>query len=384
MFALVLPVIIGGAGFGVETSYWEYKRLQMQSAVDAAAYAGAIVKRSGADLAAITAAATAGATQNGFDTSSGAIAVQAPPTSGAYTGGNAVEVVLQADAQRFFTAYFSNTPVHMTARSVAAYQTAGSACVLALAPSASRALNVSGSASMTLQGCDVMANSIASDAINVQGSSTMRADCAVSGGGVSATSGMTLTACAAPMLQAPPVADPYAGLPAPTGSGCNNDNGSVLDPGVYCNGMTLNSTVALNPGVYIVSGGDLKINANANVTGSGVVFYLKGGAHVTMNGNAVVQLSAPTTGPYSGILLFGDRSASGSNTLNGTAGSHMTGVIYFPSQDLSYLGNFSGQNGCTQIVASTVQWSGNTSISVNCTAMGFNSLPIPGGVKLVE
>ena len=149
--------------------------------------------------------------------------------------------------------------------------------------------------------------------------------------------------------------------------------------------MTLNSTVTLNPGVYIVQGGDLKINANANVTGSGVVFYLKGGgAHVSMNGNAVVQLSAPTSGVYSGILLFGDRSVTGSNNLNGTAASHMTGVIYFPTQDVSYLGNFSGQNGCTQIVASTVQWSGSSSISVNCSAMGFNSLPIPGGVKLVE
>ncbi|TIU61412.1 MAG: hypothetical protein E5W15_32155, partial [Mesorhizobium sp.] len=39
IFALTLPVVVGGAGLGVETSYWYYSSLKLQSTADAAAYA---------------------------------------------------------------------------------------------------------------------------------------------------------------------------------------------------------------------------------------------------------------------------------------------------------------------------------------------------------
>lgn len=384
LFALSLPVIIGGAGFGVETTYWQYKKLQMQQATDAAAYTAGIVRRAGGDTTAITAAATKALIQNNFDPTTGVVVVHAPPTSGPYAGGNAVEVSASTNARRFFTAYFSNTPVHIAARSVATYQTAANACVLALSGSASKAVNVAGSAVLKLQGCSVMSNSLAADALNVQGSASMTADCAITVGGVSATSGMHLTNCAAPVTQSPPAADPYKDLPAPTDSGCLNDNGANLGPGVYCNGMNLKNNVTLSPGVYIVSGGDFKVNANANISGDGVTIYMKGNNHIDMNGNATINLTAPTSGTYSGMLFFGDRSASGSNTFNGTANSKLTGTIYFASQTVNYLGNYSGVNGCTQVVASTIQWSGNTTFGMNCSAMGYDTVPIPGVVKLVE
>src|SRR5512141_1831293 len=91
MFALVLPVIIGFAGFGVETSYWYIKKLQLQSAADAAAYAGAMEKRSGSNTDTVVAVATRGATDNGFNPAIGTIAVNTPPTSGP-SGPTAVEV----------------------------------------------------------------------------------------------------------------------------------------------------------------------------------------------------------------------------------------------------------------------------------------------------
>ena len=62
----------------------------------------------------------------------------------------------------------------------------------------------------------------------------------------------------------------------------------------------------------------------------------------------------------------------------------MTGAIYFPNQAVAYTGNFQGANGCTQVVARTVQWSGNANLAVDCSAYGMNPLPVGGVVKIVE
>src|SRR5215469_3441203 len=43
--ALCLPVVVGGAAFGIETGFWRYDQVRVQQAADAAAYAGAVVDR---------------------------------------------------------------------------------------------------------------------------------------------------------------------------------------------------------------------------------------------------------------------------------------------------------------------------------------------------
>jgi hypothetical protein len=144
--------------------------------------------------------------------------------------------------------------------------------------------------------------------------------------------------------------------------------------------------MTLDPGVYVISGGDFKVNANADISGSGVMIYLTDGARVSMNGTATVKLSAATTGDYSGLLFFGDRTDTGStkNSFNGTADSELTGAIYFASQDVQFLGDFSGLDGCTQVVGLTVEWTGNANVSKDCTAHGMKAIPATQLVKLVE
>jgi hypothetical protein len=243
-----------------------------------------------------------------------------------------------------------------------------------------------GSTGATLTSCDAYSDSISPSGFMVGGNGTASMPCALSVGGVSATSGLTLTSCAAPKANAPYLKDPYASVPAPSiPNGCSNGNKSTLDPGRYCGGLNLNGTVAMKPGVYVVDGGTLKTNGSSSVTGSGVTIYLTNGATVSMNGNATVNLSAPTSGTYSGILLFGDRSqAFASNTVNGTAASVMTGALYFASQEVQMVGNFSGTGGCMQIVADQVYLSGNSSFSTNCTAYGMANLPEPGTIVMAE
>lgn len=386
MFALGAPVLVGAAGIGVETTYWSYKSLHLQEAADSAAHAGALEQRSGSDTARVISVATATATQNGFNAAGETIVVNTPPTSGPSAGKTAVEVILTSPTPRYMSALFANKPLVLKARAVASFNSAATACVLALNHSASKAALFSGSTNLTLNGCSVMSNSLAADALVSQGSATVAADCLISAGGVSLNGGVAMSQCPAPVTQAPPVGDPFKNLPVPTDSaGCRNSNGATLQPGRYCNGLNLSGTVKLNPGVYIVSGGDLKVNANAQITGTGVTLYFVNGSHVSLNGNASIQLSAPTSGTYSGMLMMGDRSGSGGkDILNGDATSLLTGAIYFPRDEVDYLGNFSGVGGCTQVVADTIQWSGSTKISADCSALGMTPIPALAIAKLTE
>nr|WP_257784388.1 pilus assembly protein TadG-related protein [Mesorhizobium loti] len=383
IFALSLPIVVGAAGFGVETSYWYYNSLKLQATADAAAYAGALEQISGSDKPTIVAAATQSAATNGLG--SGTIVVNTPPVSGPNTAKKAVEVIVAQNVDRIFTSIFTQGQVPEQARAVALITNASKACMLALDPSASQAALFSGSTSVKVTGCSVMANSNASDAIKLQGSASLQADCLISGGGVSLSNPVT-TVCAAPITQALPAADPFADLPAPAASNpCQNANKSSLGPGTYCNGLSLSGTVTLQPGVYVIQSGDFKVNANANVSGDGVTIYLAGGSRVSMNGNATVSLSAPTSGTYSGVLMYGDRtSTGGQDTFNGTATSLLTGALYFPKQQVNYLGNFSGKNGCTQVVADLIQWSGNSTINQDCTSLGMRDIPATQSVALVE
>jgi hypothetical protein len=288
---------------------------------------------------------------------------------------------------RFFTALFVPGPLSERTRAVAIYQTAADACVLALSKSAPQSVQVQGSAALTLSGCDVMSNSVASDAVNVWGSAKLSADCVVSVGGITNKGGLTVTGCPGPITQAPRAADPFAGLPVPSpGAKQTVPNGpATLSPGWYSKGMNLSGTYTLQPGVYYVSGNDLKIGANASVSGAGVTIFLAAGSQVNMNGNATANLSAPTSGPYSGILFFGDpASTGGDNQFNGTASSSLQGDLYFPTQQVTYQGNFSSSNGCMQIVADTVVWTGNATVSVDCSAEGMTPIPARLAVKVVE
>jgi hypothetical protein len=386
--ALAMPLVVAGAAFGVETSYWYFKDMQLQAAADAAAYAGALEKRAGSNATTVEEAAKAVAIDNGFQESAGTAELNSPPLSGTNIHNKAVEVLLQENTPRFFSSLFVETPVVIHARAVAQYEDAGSACILALHKSAGKAALFSGSSISKFLGCSVMANSLASDAVTVQGTGKLQTTCIYSVGGVSLTVGGTiLDECKSAQVGVSPVGDPYGEVEPPEiPETSQTDSGSPLEPGLYSSGMSLSGTQTLNPGVYVVSGGDFKINANANISGTGVMIYLTDGARVSMNGTSTVKLSAATTGPYSGLLFFGDREDTGAtkNNFNGTADSELTGAIYFASQDVQFLGNFSGADGCTQIVGLTVEWTGNANVSKDCTAHGMKAIPAAQLVKLVE
>lgn len=383
--ALLAPVLIGFCGLGADAGYWYYRQRDLQSAADIAAYDGAIALENSGALSVITNASTTGASNNGWTSAKGTITVHNPPTSGPNQNTHSVEVLLSENEARYFTAIFSTGTVPVAVRAVATYTQTQSACMVGLNRTKANTVQFWGNAYADFTACNIVSDSSSNSAFSVGGSANVTAPCVDTVGGSFVSATLTLTSCSSVTTKAPYIYDPYANLPTPSTGSCTSASGSPLNPGTYCGGLTLGGNVTLNPGVYVISGGTLKVNGNANVTGTGITFYLTNGATVQINGNATLNIAAPTSGAYSGVAFYGDRTQlTAKNTINGNASSNITGAIYFPSQEVDFLGNFSGSGGCTQIVADTIYYTGSASFSTNCANKGIKTIPVPGSVTLVE
>jgi hypothetical protein len=385
IMGLVLPVLIGMVGLAVEVGSWFGERRSLQSAADAAALAGAWDLLSGSNET-VTTSATTYATRNGFSTSSGTITVNTPPSSGSYTtDATAVEVILTRTQSLLFSALFLGSNITISARAVANAQDLGDACVIALDSSTSGAMSVGGSSSVNLSGCGIAVNSSNSSGLTVTGSADLTTDFVRVVGNYSVGNNATLTSTQSPQTGATATADPHADLEVGAVGSCDESNYSsqanssaTINPGVYCSGLRIsaNSTVTMNPGTYYVNGGSFNVNGSATLTGTGVTIILTGSgndyATVTINGGADVDLTAPTSGDYSGIVFFQDRNApsSGVNRFNGGSTTEFTGTLYFPNQEVQFTGGNTAGGGCTRIIALQIDFNGNADLDNECDGVG--------------
>lgn len=400
VFALCLPVVLGFVGLGVETAYWQFKQRQMQTAADLAAFTGAVSLRNHESPTQAGSEAEEEAVRHGFDASRGMFAAHTPPLSGPYVNARSMEIILSQSVDRFLSAMFVRDEVVVQVRAVATYQQPAAACIIALSRTATAAVDFYGSSRTSLQDCEVMSNSIADNAVLVRGSAAITVPCLNAVGGVLAasTASYTMTGCPAPRTGLPLALDPYADVAPPSiPSACSNIHGggppdaittvSSGPSGVkrFCNGLNLTKDYHFEPGVYVIDGGRLRVGGQGSLAGSGVTFYLTSGASVDFNGTANIELSAPVDGPYAGLIFFGNRSDFGAqHTFNGTSDSSMTGSIYLPAGDVTFAGNYSGVNGCMQLIANTVAVGGNSSITTSCAGTGIDMAHAPSDVRLVE
>ena len=88
--------------------------------------------------------------------------------------------------------------------------------------------------------------------------------------------------------------------------------------------------------------------------------------------NAEMHLSAQTSGPYTGILMFGQASNQTDVTFNGNGPIYdMSGAMYFPSAHVDFRNGISTTNDCTLIVAYSMQIEhGNGTLDNTCSAYG--------------
>lgn len=382
--AILMPVLVGTVGLGTEGGLWLYKHQAMQGAADSGALSAAMVSDSSMTVNAQAVTASYGfvAGSNGVT-----VTVNKPPQSGSHTlTAGAVEVIVQQPQSRLFSAIWNSQPVPITARAVA-IGTPGVGCLLALDPTASGSITLSGTAQINLNGCNVYDNSNSATSLSVGSNAALSAYFVSTVGGISGQSSVTATQGIA--TGQAPEPDPYASTSFPSFSGCTRNNYQLnggtetLNPGVYCNGMDLHagSNVTLNPGIYYIDRGGLNMNGGATLTGTGVTIVFtsstgSGWATASINGGATVNLTPPTSGPTAGIVMFGDRNMTlnTSFSLIGGASQILGGAVYLPKALVNYSGGANAASGCTQLIGNKFSFGGNAKLSINCSGYGTKAL----------
>jgi hypothetical protein len=394
IFALTAPVIAGAIALGIDAGRAELAHKEALHAAEAAAVSASVAflanNNNDINLEATNIAAKYGFTAASQST----ITVNRPPLSGPYAGNTgAVEVIITQPQPSHFATLVWPGLLTVTGRAVA--MGGDKACIIALDPTASGAVGEQGSVTAAAQNCSVYSNSSDSSSVSVGGSATLSALTVNAVGSVYGTS--SITTQAGIYTNQLPIRDPYASVNMPSYSGCNQTNVSykntvTIYPGVYCKGMTLNAgaVVTLSPGVYVFDQGQLKINGGATFQGSGVtlVFTSSTGnnnswATANINGGAVVNLTPQTSGPYAGIVFYGDRAMPVGTTfgLGGGAYQYIGGAIYLPKGAVSYYGNAGTNANCTQIVGDTITFVGNSTLGLSCP---YSGVRYSGAPRILE
>jgi hypothetical protein len=382
----------------------------MQGAADAAASTAASALAAGVrDSSILTSEAKSITSNMKFADGSGGtiVTVNYPPKSGNYQSSPAIEVLISQQQTMLISSLFLPQAPTVSVRAVALAQTSltGEACVATLDTNNETAMSTSGSTALNFSGCSLYDNSSSSSAAVLNGGATINANVAyivgnVSGSGLTATNGV--------FYGVDPLIDPYSNAAVPTYSGCdsnnykmsggNSDTKNVGSSGVYvfCNGISLtgNSTLTLGPGTFILDRGQLSIGGGSalNATSGTTIILTTSNPNQTcattkVDGGAIVNLTAPSSGALSGIAVYQDRACTDhtlTSSLTGGGTQNINGAIYFPQQTVNYAGGSpTGGAQCTQLIAWIVNFTGSSTFQNNCTGTGTRSVSLTGG-RLVE
>jgi Flp pilus assembly protein TadG len=381
--ALMMPVLIGSAGLASDTIQWTLTKRMMQRAADSGAIAGAyqLSQISGTDTQSVRTAALSDIYRNDGFAMTVTPVINTPATSGSFRdASSAVEVILATDMNLPFTGMIMSGAMRISARAVAEVVGNGDYCVLALEHTNTPGIPIGGSATVNL-GCGMMSNAPSTTSIIANGASSVTASPVAAVGNVPPGN---YAAGTVRQDYALPLRDPYRNLPDPPNiSSSNNDlrvqpnRSNNFGPGTYRN-IDISGTATFSAGTYYVTG-SVNFGSQAVVTASNAVFILtatnaasNGGniATVSMQGGASLNMTAPSSGTYAGILFYQDRRATSmrTNIINGNSTSLLQGALYFPRQELQMNGTSGMNTRCIQIVARRVDWRGNTNIQNVCPA----------------
>lgn len=481
LLALGAPILIGGAGLGVDLSQWYLWKRELQFAVDQGAIAAAWAKAQDENGQSYTQRAAQAYNANLSLTRPMATA----PTISLenYDGGtaNSIKVAASATGLLPFSSFLlggGSTTVKVSAQSIYEPAAAYKPCLIALHPTAGKAMWFHGGPNVAAR-CGIGALSNASNAIEFTGSPGIYdIGLAVTAGGIDDIHGHTNNATV--VQGASNLTDPFAGLTPPnnptprtyscsssqysgnrtdtittsygyytgpnpnsltpyqnypnprSGSGSSStivglsfasppsnstntvttavqvsgkgnnkvwevqttvtvsvyanvvqtQSAGLQSPGTYTS-MNVSCNTTLAPGVYVIDGGSLTVEAQYEFSGTGVMFVLKNGAGIRIAGGASANLTAMTrpqllaagvsnndADRMLGMLVFEDPASQGNsqNRLVGNSTSTFNGIFYLPKSNFVVLGTSKGSSQCLTIAAKTIEVGGTADLSTLCPA----------------
>jgi Putative Flp pilus-assembly TadE/G-like len=388
LLAVCMVAVVGIAGLAVDVGHLRYAKRQLQTLADSAALAGAAELsycNGTADCDAMQTAAQQTVAENGatlgtfLSQCSGSVSgLTLELNNGPCALGSSdpnqgdpgfVETVVTQSEPMYFAKILGLNTMTVSARAEAKIGNSPY-CVIAL-----------GSAGLTFQSngggitasCGLMVDSDSNTAFQANGADVNAKEISVDGG--YQINGGTVSPT--PTTGAPSLADPLNYLTPPTSSGCTytsvysvNSGNANLSAGTYCGGIQLNGgSLSLNPGTYILDGIGLQMNSGS-ISGNGVTLYIAQGG-VQFNGANSVNLVAPTTGTYAGILFYQNSTDATAATINGGSGSAFQGALYFPDSTVQLNGS--------NIAAYTIVVSNSMQINGSDFNIGSDYSSLPGG-----
>jgi len=380
MLALLALPLFGFAGAAVDFSRASSMRSSMQAALDASAL---IMAKSAKNADANQLNADASQYFSANFKKSELQNLNTTATSSSTSSGYSATLTASGSIPARFMGLFGFANLNISVHSTALSYADGLGCVLSLNAPASGAVTGQGSTGVVLNGCSMYDNSDhPTSALVAGGSAQLTAYSVGVVGKLTGTENITTTMGVRTGVS--PINDPYAGSYFPAFGGCTDNNFTgkntvTINPGVYCGGMKINAgaVVTLNAGIYYLDGGDLTVNGGGTLQGTGVtlVFTSKnrnGFATASINGNAIVNLTPPTTGGTAGIVVFGDRRIPEGTEFkfNGGANQYLGGAIYVPTGAVDFAGGAGSSTSCTQLIGNTITFTGNSSFALNCNNYG--------------
>jgi Flp pilus assembly protein TadG len=433
LIALAMTMLLGFMALAIDVGVAFRAKRNAQIAADAAAIAAALDYKYNSSASSAKTAGQAAAASNGVTNGTGGVVVtvNVPPVNGPYAGtAGFIEAIVTEPSPTIFMGLLSHSSfLTVGARSVAG-SGSNAGCIWTLAKSGTD-VSMTGSGSISAVNCDLYDDSSASNALTMTGSGSIAAKAVGIVGNYTKTGSGSISPT--PVTGISPAADPLSGLPAPTistgtcSSNCTQSNtGSgnlTVNPGTYTSiSNTGSGTVTLNPGNYIITGnltntgsgalilgagnysiggnfsstgsssltigagnytigGNLALTGSGSLTGTGVTFYTQGSTTVTGSGN--MNLSAPTSGPYSGVLFFQSRSDSNAMSVTGSGGDKIKGILYAPAAALNLTGSGS-VNVSLDIIVDSLSETGSGSISDTNYSVVTNTNSVLSKLALVE
>jgi Flp pilus assembly protein TadG len=398
MTVVLLPLLLGFMALALDVGYVLLNKNRMQVAADSAALAAAAARQHGQDINTATALALSATQANGFTQGNNhsLITVAIPPggTESFANDTSYVRVTVSQPVNAFLSWIFGITHTDTSATAVGGPAGYSQPCLLSMASAASGALSVKGNGVVTAKTCGIFVNSSSASALKMTGNVTMTASTIHVVGNYTSNGNVSVSPITTGSAITP---DPFIAIPIPLKPACDQvvdykkaiKGILTLNAGTYCGGITVkgNYAVNFNPGTYTLYGGGITLSGNVSpVTGTGVSFINTGNSTsypfgpLNLAGNVELNLSAPTTGTYAGMLFIQDPLNTQDATFVGNAGSQLAGNFYLPSSQLTFTGNSGTDIPIGSVVALQVKINGNTRFSMTNTYGGGSNSSARAGL----
>jgi len=182
--------------------------------------------------------------------------------------------------------------------------------------------------------------------------------------------------------------DPPADLNI-TCAGNASVSGNTMSPGNYTGSFPPSGVTNLNPGTYCING-DFKLTGGS-LTGLGVTIVMNNGT-LDWNGQSEPHLTAPTSGPYQGLVIYAPPSnsvaiqATKNNqiSIEGSGNATVTGTVLAQNLPCKFAGSSQIQKQTLQFICYTWEMNGTGQAEIQYDASQFYNPLTPPSISLLR